>query len=119
MGRRNEKPKAYAHSDYLSLIGKTKNKGKRSMLIDYANKEQIEAIAECIDNILRGNVPLNKNEAKKLKKHKNTMRTVTDRHTPIRRKKDVLRQQGGFLSTLIPIAISALGSLVSGFMNKA
>ena len=116
--RKQDRPRAIVNTDYLSLIGKTKNKGKRAMLIDYANKEQIEAIAECIDNILQGNVPLTKKETTKLKKHKKAMRVVSDRHSPVKHKRNVLKQDGGFLSTLIPIAVSALGSLVSSLVNN-
>ena len=112
------RPKAMVHTDYLSLVGKTKSKGKRAMLIDYADRDQIEAIAECINNILQGNVPLTKRETTKLKRHKKAMRIVSDRRSPVKHKRNVLKQSGGFLSTLIPIAVSALGSLVSGLVNN-
>ena len=114
---KQRQPKAFLHSDYLSLISKTKNRGKRSSLIDFANKQQLEAIAECIENVLRGNVPLTNTQSKRLAKHKKSMRIISDRKASLPKKKRVLKQEGGFLGTLIPLAISALGSLIGGLNN--
>ncbi len=111
------KSTAVEHADYLSLIGKTKSKCKRAQLIEYASKEQINAIAECIDNVLRGIVPLNGNETKYLRKYKRAMRIVGDKKIPMKEKKRTLKQSGGFLSALIPIASAILGPLLGGIFG--
>ena len=117
MKKEKRKPKAFIHADFLSVISKTRNKKKRSGLIDFATKQQLEAIAECIENVLNGNVALTANQSKCLAKHKNTMRMVSNHGVSLPMKKRVLKQEGGFLATLIPLAVSALGSLVSGFIK--
>ena len=116
-GRR--KPKAIEHFQYLSLLGKSANNGhRRRALVDYANKDEIQAIRECIMNLLAGNVPLSTAQVKKLKRHKNAMRILAHSKTPFYHQKNYLRQSGGFLSSIIPIAVSALAPLIGGLLGK-
>ncbi len=115
---RRKHPKAAKHIDYLSLLGKEKCKRRRDLLLDYASKEQIYAIAECIDNVLRGVVPLKQDQLRRLKKYKTPMRHVSDRRTPVVTKRETLKQKGGFLGALIPLAVSAIGSLIGGLTGR-
>lgn len=103
---------AVENADYLSLIGKTKSKVKRNQLIEYASREQINAIAECIDNVLRGIVPLSGKEINYLRRYKTPMRLVSNKRVPLKEKKSTLKQRGGFLTALLPIAASVLGPLL-------
>lgn len=115
---KSKRPKAIEHADYLSLLGKTKNKKRRSTLIDFASKDQLEAVIECVENILQGTIPLSRSDARKLQRHKTPLRLVAVQHVPINEKRRVLKQQGGFLGALIPLAVSALGSLFGGLVGK-
>ena len=109
--KKKSKPLAVMHSDYLSLLGKTKNRKKRTQLIDYGNREQIDAVKECAHNVLEGSVPVTKNDIQRLKKHKTALRNFASPRLPLYQKKAILKQSGGFLNLLLPIAMSALGSL--------
>lgn len=105
------KPIALKHIDFLNLLGATRHKKKRSLLIDYANKEQLDAIAECVQNILHGIVPLSDLQKQKLIRYRNTMRALTLANLPLTQRRRTLVQSGGFLGSLIPIAVSALSSI--------
>ena len=102
---------AIKHKDFLTLLSKSKQKKRRDLLIDLASSHELKAIIECIVNILRGNVSLNDRKKKKLSRFKNIMRQVALKSNPIKKKKRILQQKGGFLGALIPIALSAIGSL--------
>ncbi len=100
-------------------MGKSaKNKRYRDLLLDIASKDQINAIAECIDNVLHGAVPLSGKDIARLKRYKGPMRNVCDHQVPVQIKKEILKQSGGFLSFLIPLALSVIGPLVKGLSGK-
>ncbi len=73
---------------------------------------------ECIKNILNGNVPLDKAQLSQLRKYKTTLRSLANKCIAAKEKKRVLKQRGGFIATLLPIALSALGSLFGGIFQK-
>lgn len=111
-------PLAIKHKDYLTLLSKTKQANRRHKLVDAANKSEINAVTECIKNILNGNVPLGKSQLKQLRKYKTTLRSLANKCLATKEKKRVLKQRGGFIATLLPIALSALGSLFGGIFRK-
>ena len=64
---KSRKPRKFArdsyaikHKDYLSLLSKSKQKNRRNRLLELANSGEIQAVSECISNILNGNVPISK-----------------------------------------------------------
>lgn len=113
-----KQPLAIKHKEYLTLLSKTKTSGRRHKLVDAANKGEINAVIECIKNILNGNVPLDKAQLSQLRKYKTTLRSLANKCIAAKEKKRVLKQRGGFIATLLPIALSALGSLFGGIFQK-
>ena len=109
--KKKKKPWAYLHADFLSLLGKTKNKQKRKQLLDIANNEQIKAIQECAQNVLEGHIPLAKKDVKRLSKHKNILRTVRGAKLNNEQRRKLMMQNGGFLNVLLPIATTVLSAL--------
>lgn len=109
--KRKKKPLALQHRDYLTLLSKSKNVNRRKKLIDAGENSEIKAVAECVKNIVNGNVPLTKSQLTKLKKHRTVLRDLTKNvRTPTKSKK-LLKQHGGFLNLLLPIALNALSGL--------
>jgi hypothetical protein len=102
--------------DYLTLLSKSKHAGRRAKLIDAGDKHQIRAVAECVNNIVKGNVPLNKTQFTKLKKHRIALREVVTSCS--NKQRSLLKQKGGFLPMLLPIAINALSGLFSGLISQ-
>lgn len=103
-------PKAMQYRDYLSLLSKKSNKKRRNLLIDYAEKGEIIALQEIVQNLLSGNIPLNNKQKGNLKKHKSLLRKIVKKCS-LRKKKSLLKQQGGFLTSLLPIALNLIGGL--------
>ena len=109
----------YKRKDYLSLFANSAKKTKRrNALINLADTCEIKAIAEIVDNILKGNIPLTREQVAKLKKHKKHLRQIAKRKVATKTKKKLLKQTGGFLSTLIPVALSMLASLIPTFIPQ-
>jgi Trp operon repressor len=111
--------KALKHKDFLTLLSKSKNSQRRKQLISLATPEELKAVEECILNIVRGNLTISRAQRQKLQKYKKALRKITDRTGSKSSKKKILRsQQGGFLPTLLPIALSALTSIVPALFGK-
>ena len=101
--------------DFLNLLNQTKNSTKRKVLIDIANKGNLEAVCQCVRNVLKGNIKLNDNQFNKLKRYKKVLRLLSKKQTSQKKKKNILKQHGGFLRFLIPAIIGGISSL---FGNK-
>ena len=102
---------AYNRRYFLNLIGNA-NTNRRKFLIDIADKGEINAICECADNLLKGNITISNAQKKKLSKYKKYMRFIAQKRTSIKKRKTALKQHGGFLPMLIPAALSVLSSLI-------
>lgn len=99
-------------ADYLSLLGSTRQKKKRELLIDFASSKDIRAVLEIVYNLLYGDIPLSTIQRRTLRKYQSTLRQIVSRKASLQQKRQILKQDGGFLPTLIPIALSVLSSLV-------
>lgn len=115
--KKQKEPLAIKHKEYLTLLSKTKNNSRRQKLIEAADSGEISAVSECIRNLVEGNVPLNKSQLRSLRRYKRTLRTLAKKCGGVKKKRKLLRQKGGFLSTLIPIALSAVTSLLGGLVK--
>ena len=112
------KSKALKHKDYLTLLSKAKKATRRRRLVELADPEEIHAISECILNVLSGNVHLKPQEKRKLKRHREALRHIARKRNSAKSKKKVLQQKGGFLSAVLPLALSALTSVVPALFGK-
>lgn len=97
---------------FLKLLGKTKNKKKRKLLLDFAGKEEIGIICTCISHVLKGKMTLPKNNIRKLKTHKKSLRTLSKKNISMEKKKKILKQKGGILSSILPFALLKLAKLL-------
>lgn len=77
---------------------------QRKAILQKADKGLVNGICECVHNILRGNVQLNKRQKSKLRKHKNVLRTLVNNKS-LNSKKRILIQKGG---TLLPLILTPL-----------
>ena len=104
---------AYKCFNYLSLLNEQKSPKKRKTLIDFANKNQINAISECVYNVLNNNIKLKEKEIKKLKRHKIPLRLLADKKTSHLGKKKILKQRGGsFFAAILPTAVGILKKIL-------
>ena len=83
------------------------------MLKKHCNRDFVCCITECVKNLLKGNVPLNSDQKKKLSSKKKVLRQFALKNTSLRKKQKLI-QSGGFLGALLGPIISVLGGLFNG-----
>lgn len=83
----------------------------RKAIIQASDKEIVHLICEVCENLLLGNIPLSPEQKIKLKKYRTQIRKLAQRGDSVKKKKEILLQRGGALP-LLPILISALGSVL-------
>jgi hypothetical protein len=93
------------------------NLKQKKHLIKSASNEEIEALCECAFNILRKNVPLTEKQLSDLRKPKSRklVYQLADKQIPIKRKRKIANQTGGFafLPIIAPILASIIGAIAS------
>lgn len=86
---------------------------QRRLVICKADKSLIHCISECILNVLRGNVTINKSQKKNLKKHAIHLRKLTSRKSTLQgRKKIIVQNGGGLLAALLPVLATVLTQII-------
>ena len=111
--------KAYKHKDFLSLLSKSTTKKRRNQLLSIATPSELLAIAEICHNLLEGNIVLKKSQKKRLEKYKKVLRKLSQKSTNKNTRKRILqRQQRGFFGALLPVAISALSSIIPSLLTR-
>lgn len=75
----------------------------------------VKALCECVHNLIIGNLPIKSQQKKCLQKHKTTLRKIASKKGSLFSKKKLIVQKGdGFLSILLPAAITAISSIING-----
>jgi hypothetical protein len=95
----------------LRRLNRLSESSKKRWLKTNVNKDFIHCICECVQNLLRGKVPLNKKQKSVLVRRKKTLRELVRRKVNLTRKKKII-QSGGFLGALLGPIVSILGGLL-------
>ncbi|GFU17786.1 uncharacterized protein TNCV_722031 [Trichonephila clavipes] len=74
----------HEHLEQIKSIAKTKAK---SVLLKKCSNSIIKSLCECSLNVLKGNVPLTKNQKIRLSPHKKSLRKLSDRKVPLYKKR--------------------------------
>lgn len=98
--------------EHLKLLCKAK---KKSAFLRKCPNSVIKNVCECALNLLKGTIPVTKRQKNRLTPYKRTLRRLGDKKVPLFKKRRLLVQKGeGFLSILIPAAVSVLSTLING-----
>lgn len=81
----------------------------RKALLKNADKKLVCTICECVYNILKGNIPLEDKQKKKLSKHKTYLRKVVKQTKSWTGKRKIIQKGGNFL---IPLLVPIIGTLI-------
>ena len=82
-------------------------------LVNSGSDDLITTLSEICQNLLAGNIPLSEAQLESLQESADVLRTVANKSTPIKRKRTVLVQEGGFLiPALIGIALPLIKSIL-------
>jgi hypothetical protein len=74
----------------------------RSLIND---PEVLKGLTECSYNLVRGNIPLDDKDKKKLSHHKDALHQLVQTEIPSRGKRGIVLRSSGLLSLVIPSAI--------------
>lgn len=97
--------------DFLKLFSKSKPK-RRQLLVQNATREELKSICEICLNILKGNIPVDGKNLKKLKRKKQVIRELGGRTASIAKKRKIANQNGGFLGTVASLALPFIAQLL-------
>jgi hypothetical protein len=101
------------NADLLRVLAKSTPKLRRAIL-KCCHNELIKAICEVTLNVVKGLVPTNSQQKKKLRRFKKTLYALADKKISVKRKREHLNQTGGnFLPFLLPPVLSVLVSFLS------
>ena len=91
---------------------KQANAKRRKDILKTANDQFVNCVAECCLNVLNGNVKITKPQKKKLSRYAKTLRTLAKRGIPVKQRRTLLIQKGGFLPALLAPILTLVAHLV-------
>jgi hypothetical protein len=95
------------------------NLKKRKEVLKNCSHCAINFIGECCKAVLCDIIPLSNETYVKLKPHKKDLLLLADNKVSIKKKRaQLLKQGGGFLSLILPALASALFGLLGNFVSK-
>ena len=86
---------------------------QRRKFLESCNNKHIRGLEEVCLNICKNSVPLNEDQLKTCKKWRKKIRLLALKRYPLKKKKELLVQRGGFLPALLPVIASVLGAVLS------
>lgn len=102
----------------LELLVKV-NKCSRNKILKNCDFKLVKAIIECVQNTLNGNVLLEDERIRKLKKYKTVLRKIGDKSENLSKKKKLIVQSGGnFLPILLTPIVSYFLDSLNEKLNK-
>ena len=99
------------HADVLCMLAKAKPKLAKQ-LIAGAKPSLVKTLSQCSKNVLRGNLPLNTTQKRKLSRYANSLRTLSKKSGTVKKKK-VLLMKGGFAGALAGVVAPLLLNLLT------
>ena len=74
-------------------------------MINYLNPDGIKVLSEAVFNVLFNETPITKEQRRRLRKEyskdKEELKEIAKKSTTFKRKRQLLKQKGGFLGTLL------------------
>lgn len=101
----------------LKKIRKVSAKKRRS-IINTASSDVIKTLSECCRNVLNGNCKIRPKLRKKLLRYKEVIREIGCYKAPLKRKRKLLDQKGGFLSALLGAILPLLSASISNLIKQ-
>jgi hypothetical protein len=98
------------NKDLLQILAKSPPH-VRNQLIESGKRDLIDCLSECCKNILKGNAHLSPRSKAKLRPFKQHLRFVVKKKPSLKSKKKTF-QSGGFLGTLLGIALPIIANLL-------
>ena len=91
---------------------------ERKELLKNATEEQLKGLFEICLNLISGNLPMDTVEFQRFKRHKNTLTALASKKVPMYKKRRIINQKGGFLSSVATFALPLLAQLIQQGIAK-
>jgi len=78
----------------------------------HATFQFIDCVSECAKNVLKGNVPLTNAHMSKLRPRRQDLRALSVKKTSLAKKRKIIIEMGGFISSPLAPALSVLSGLL-------
>ena len=80
---------------FLQSLLREANAKRRNVMLDLANKDQINAISEMVLNLMKRKIPIRPGTYHKLKRYKKVLRELSKRRNSLKRRREHLKSQTG------------------------
>lgn len=87
---------------------------RRKVLLQDSTMNEVKSVCEVCLNIIRGNIPLNEKQRRKLRRKKWVLRDLADSNTSKIKCRKTINQHGGFLGSAVAIALPFIAQLLAG-----
>ena len=84
----------------------------RKAMVTNCYKDLLNSICECVLIVLNGNIRISDCTKRKLRKFRNSLRSLIDERRPLVSKRRVIQQRSGFLLPLLSELLPALACLL-------
>ena len=95
-----------------------RNAIQRQALIDTMNMQQMRRIGRVVRGFLNSRYKMSNKQLRALAKNRDFVMALVNRNVPLTTKKQVLKQKGGFLGALLPLATSVLAKPLTSLIGK-
>ena len=111
------------HEAFLRYAGSLPHGKERRELFRNASPEELKTLCEICSNTRHGRLPMSFAQKKRLCKYKRQIRRMADKKISTATKRKLLvadtgGQKGGFIGTLLGIALPLLATLIGGRSRK-
>ena len=102
---------------FIKVLARS-NANQRKLLLRGATNQQLKGLFELCLNIIRGNLPINNAEFRRLKRHRKTLESLASRRVPLYKKRKIVNQKGGFIGAVAKFAVPLLASIIASKLKK-
>ena len=104
--------------DYLApflVTLKSLKPRQRKVLLDCCGKSHIKAFEEVCLNIVKNTTDLSPEHFQVCQRYRKSLKLLALRKYPIKAKKQILLQKGGFLAAILPVLASVVGGVLASY----
>lgn len=100
---------------HISVLTYLKSLSKKDQInfIKFANRSLLEVLSSICVNLIKKNIPLTKNEIRKLRRHENSIKLLSEKKHSLSKRRKILAS-GGVLSSLLSLVPTLVSGILAG-----
>jgi len=110
--------KKYIH--HLHVLKDCASCHRRTHFVKNSSNDFVKCLCEACDNLLKGNIPINKKQKQQLYRHRNTIRFLASKQNKslTKKKRKLIQQGGAFLPILLPPLLTIAAELLPTLFSQ-